>query len=92
MTKNYVVDARIKNSADKLYVGISENPEERVVYHNSKWGAKFTKYIPDFKIVFLEKYSNLVEAKRREIQIKKWRREKKEFLINRFQKHLSTKQ
>ena len=44
----------IKNSAEKLYVGITENPEDRVVYHNQKRGAKFTKYIPDFKIVFLE--------------------------------------
>ena len=40
----------IKNSANKLYVGITQNPNERVVYHNNKRGAKFTKYIPDFEI------------------------------------------
>ncbi len=68
----------IKNSADKLYIGITKNPEERLLYHNQKRGAKFTKYIPNFKIVFLEKYETLEQARKREIQIKKWRREKKE--------------
>jgi putative endonuclease len=81
----------IKNSADKLYIGISENPQERVVYHNSKLGARFTKYIPNFKIVFLEQYQTLLEARQREIQIKKWRREKKENLIEKYQKGLATK-
>ncbi|MBI2097594.1 MAG: GIY-YIG nuclease family protein [Candidatus Vogelbacteria bacterium] len=81
----------IKNSANKLYVGISENPEERVGFHNSRRGARFTKSKPDFKIVFLEEYSTLTEARQREIQIKKWRREKKENLINKYQKGLVTK-
>ena len=87
----------IKNSADKLYVGISENPQERVIYHNSKQGARFTAStslstgLSDFKIVFLEKYPTLTEARQREIQIKKWRREKKEMLVERFKKGLPTK-
>ena len=61
----------IKNSIDKLYVGITKNPEERACYHNSKRGAKFTKYVPDFKIVFLEQYLTLADARKREIQLKK---------------------
>ena len=76
----------IKNSVGKLYVGISENPEERLAYHNQKRGAKFTKHITTFKIVFLETYSTLAEARKREIQIKKWRREKKEALVERYRK------
>ena len=81
----------VKNSAGKLYVGISQNPDERVAYHNNRQGSKFTKYIPNHEIVFLEKYINMTEARQREIQIKKWRREKKEVLIVRYQKGLSTK-
>jgi putative endonuclease len=81
----------IKNSANKLYVGITKNPRERVIYHNQKRGANFTKYIPDFKIVFLEEYPTLTEAREREIQIKKWRREKKEHLIERYRQELPTK-
>jgi putative endonuclease len=76
----------IKNSLGKLYVGITENPEKRLAAHNSLCGAKFTKYIPDFKIVFLEKQNSLEQARKREIQIKKWRREKKETLINKYKK------
>ena len=81
----------IKNSADKLYVGITSNPEKRVSCHNQKRGANFTKYVSDFKIVFLEQYETLAQARKREIQIKKWRREKKEILIKRYQKELPTK-
>ena len=81
----------IKNSANKLYVGITEHPDERIQYHNSKMGARFTKYIPNFKIVFLEEYPTMAEARQREIQVKKWRREKKETLIERHQKGLPTK-
>ena len=81
----------IKNSGNKIYVGITNDPQSRVIYHNQKRGAKFTKYIPDFKIVFLEHYPTLAEARKREIQIKKWRREKKEVLIERYSIGLPTK-
>jgi putative endonuclease len=81
----------IKNSVDNLYIGITKNPYDRVKYHNQKRGAKFTKHIPNFKIVFLEKYENLQQARKREIQIKKWRRDKKEVLIERYTLGLETR-
>ncbi|MCX6788120.1 MAG: GIY-YIG nuclease family protein [Candidatus Kaiserbacteria bacterium] len=81
----------IRNDADKLYVGITTDPESRVRYHNARRGAHFTKYIPNFQIVFLESYKTLAESRKREIQVKKWRREKKEVLIEKFQKQLPTK-
>jgi len=95
----------IKNSANKLYVGVTNNPEKRLATHNSCRGAQFTASTsfhktqdkslstskPDFKIVFLEEYQNLTEARQREIQIKKWRRDKKEFLTGRYKRGLSTK-
>ncbi len=68
----------IKNSSGKLYVGVTEELNKRLYYHNTKQGANFTKYKSKFKMVFYEKYLNLTEARKREIQIKKWRREKKE--------------
>ena len=61
----------------KLYVGITENPKARLYYHNSKMGAEFTKGKAKFYLVFSEKYNTLNEARKREIQIKKWRRDKK---------------
>ena len=81
----------IKNSIGKLYIGVTDDPQQRLFEHNSKRGAKFTKYRSDFKIVFLEKYESLDKARQREIKIKKWRRDKKEFLISRYQKGLETK-
>ena len=81
----------IKNKYDKLYIGITENLKSRLYYHNTKQGAQFTKSKSRFYLVFSENYPTLVEARKREIQIKKWRRDKKELLIERFRKGLPTK-
>jgi putative endonuclease len=81
----------IRNNADKLYVGITKDPASRVRYHNAQRGAHFTKHIPTYSIVFLEQYLDMSSARKREIQIKKWRRDKKEILIARYQKGLPTK-
>ena len=81
----------IKNSYNNLYVGVTNNPERRIMEHNLKRGSDFTKIRSGFKIVFLEKYYSLTEARKREIQIKKWRREKKDFLIDKYERGLSTK-
>ncbi len=81
----------ILNSENKLYVGVTENPQARLKYHNEERGAQFTKRIPTFKIVFLEEHAAATDARKREIQIKKWRREKKEILIDRYKNGLPTK-
>ena len=71
----------LRNPKNHLYVGCTGNVEERVIRHNSGDGAEFTKRNKDFKFVYQEKFSTLLEARRRENQIKGWRREKKENLI-----------
>jgi predicted GIY-YIG superfamily endonuclease len=80
----------IRDFDNRLYVGVSEDPHKRLHDHNMKRGASFTK-IGNFSIVFLEKYLTFSEARKRENQIKRWRREKKDFLINRYAKGLETK-
>ena len=82
----------IKNAYGKLYVGITKNPNKRLHFHNTEQGALFTKTNSKFKIVFCEKYATVIEARKRETQIKKWRREKKELLIKRYGEGLPTKQ
>ena len=82
----------IKNDFQKLYIGIAINPEVRLNHHNTRRGAQFTEGKAKFKIVFLESYPTMLEARKREIQIKKWRREKKELLIERYTKGLPTRQ
>ncbi len=81
----------IKNSSGKLYIGVTEDLNKRLYYHNTKQGANFTKYKSKFKLVFYEEYTTLAETRKREIQIKKWIREKKENLIKRFNSELPTK-
>lgn len=82
----------IKNAYDKLYIGITEDLNKRLYFHNARQGALFTKTESKFKIVFYEEYRTLAEAHQREVQIKKWRREKKEILVERYNKNLPTKQ
>lgn len=81
----------IKNEYDNLYVGVTDNPIRRLIEHNSKRGSNFTKTKDEFKIVFLEEHVTLSNARQREIQIKKWRRDKKEFLIEKYKNNLLTK-
>jgi putative endonuclease len=80
----------IKDSKNRLYIGVTRNLNMRLSYHNTKRGSAFTKS-GNYKIVFSEEYLTLTEARKREIQIKKWRRDKKEKLIERFEKGLLTK-
>ncbi|MBN2093884.1 MAG: GIY-YIG nuclease family protein [Candidatus Zambryskibacteria bacterium] len=81
----------IKNSVGKLYVGVTDNPQQRLKEHNSKRSAQYTSRIPTYKIVFLEEYPSMSAARKREIQIKKWRRDKKEILVERYKNGLETK-
>lgn len=80
----------VQNNRGKLYVGVSESPYNRLKEHNTQRGSVFTKS-GKFRVVFKEEYPTLAEARKREVQIKKWRRDKKETLIERFKKGSSTK-
>lgn len=80
----------IKNDDNKIYTGLTDNPQKRLDYHNKNRGAYFTKNQKPFKIVLLEEYETLDKARKREIQIKNWRRDKKEKIIERYKKGLPT--
>jgi predicted GIY-YIG superfamily endonuclease len=80
----------IRDLNNRLYIGVSNNPKQRLHDHNHKAGAKFTSSV-NFKIILLEEYITFKEARLREIQIKKWRRDKKEMLIERYMNKMSTK-
>lgn len=82
----------MRNNLYQIYVGITQNPDVRERTHNTKQGAQFTKHSTTFSIVFLEEHATLASARKREIQIKKWRREKKVALIERYKKGLPTRE
>ncbi len=60
---------------DTLYVGCTNNLERRLKEHNgSKKGAKYTMWRRPVSLVYKETYETLLEARRRELEIKSWRR------------------
>jgi len=73
----------ILECADKsLYVGCTNNLEKRLRQHNdSKSGAHYTKIRRPVVLKYFEPFPTLKEARRRESEIKGWRRDKKLDLI-----------
>ena len=67
---------------DSLYVGCTNNLNRRIKQHNdSKWGAHYTKIRRPVTLLYSETFQTLPEARRREIEIKGWHRDKKLALI-----------
>lgn len=67
-------------SDESLYAGTCVNLEEREAKHNAGTGAKYTRSRLPVKIVYHEEFETLSEARKREAEIKKWPKEKKEEL------------
>ncbi|WP_300663023.1 GIY-YIG nuclease family protein [Fluviicola sp.] len=59
-------------SKDKFYVGVSENPTERLKKHNAK-NKGFTNQAKDWEIVFLKEFETKSEALTFEKKIKAWK-------------------
>lgn len=75
----------LRFSNNSLYIGQTNNLDQRLKDHHSKTSraAKFSKENGEFKLVYSENYPTLLEAMRREKQLKGWTRAKKEALIKR---------
>jgi putative endonuclease len=73
----YVV--RCKDNS--LYSGMTNTLEERVKKHNEGNGAKYTSTHKPVTLVYSERYGNSSEAKKREQEVKRWPKSKKEQLI-----------
>lgn len=66
-----------------LYVGVTSDLRSRIYEHKShKYPKSFTARYNIEYCIYFEFFSWIVEAIAREKEIKKWRREKKEILIN----------
>ncbi len=69
----------ILECADKtLYVGSTNNLERRLLEHNnSKKGAHYTKIRRPVILKYSENFSTFSESRKREAELKRWRRDKK---------------
>ena len=71
----------LRGSRNHLYIGVTHDINDRILRHQRGDGAEFTKRNQVFELVYSENFTSLSEARKRESQIKGWRREKKENLI-----------
>jgi putative endonuclease len=70
---------RLRSGA--LYIGASEDLEQRLEDHASGQACRTTHLDPPAFFLRLEIYSNFSEARSREAQLKRWTRAKKEALV-----------
>jgi predicted GIY-YIG superfamily endonuclease len=72
----------LKCSDGSYYVGSATNLDDRVDRHNQGRGSSYTAKRRPVQLVYHEKLGSLDDAMKRERQLKKWSRAKKEALIN----------
>jgi putative endonuclease len=77
----YIVTNKIKTV---LYIGVTNDLQRRIYEHENGLLPGFTKKYNCHFLVYYEHFQNINDAIEREKEIKKWRREKKENLINGF--------
>ncbi len=73
----------LRTSANTLYIGQTNDLERRLKEHREKTSksAKYVRYFDSFKLVYQETLTTRPEAMKREWQLKKWTRVKKEELV-----------
>jgi predicted GIY-YIG superfamily endonuclease len=71
----------LRTLSNTPYIGVTQALQQRVDAHNRGGGAGWTKVHLGAQIVYSESYPTLGLARKREIQLKRWSRAKKEALI-----------
>jgi putative endonuclease len=72
----------LKCSDDSFYVGQTSDLEKRIETHNAGNGPKYTSVRRPVSLLYFESYNSQNEAVKREKQLKKWSRAKKQALID----------
>ncbi|HKV14000.1 MAG TPA: GIY-YIG nuclease family protein [Reyranella sp.] len=68
-------------SGNAMYIGVTNNLENRLSEHRSGTGSQFAKKYRATRLVYVEEYDNPNDAIAREKQLKGWRRERKNELV-----------
>lgn len=74
----------LASDSGTLYIGTTNNLLRRCYEHKNNLVDGFSKKYSCHKLIYFEEYLDLRDALNREKQLKKWRREKKEYLIAKF--------
>ena len=81
MHNSYYVYIMSNTYDTTVYIGVTNDIERRIAEHKSGVIAGFTQKYCCHKLVYYEQYSDINQAIEREKKLKKWRREKKDWLI-----------
>ena len=82
--KQYHVYILASKKYGTLYTGVTSNLIKRVYEHKNKFVERFTKKHNVHHLVYFEIHNDISEAITREKQIKKWNRQWKINLIDKF--------
>ena len=66
---------------DSLYAGITKDLKRRAAEHNEGTGAKYTRSRRPVTLVWWERFGSKSAAAKREAEVKKWGKSRKERLI-----------
>lgn len=64
-----------------MYIGVTNNLQRRLYEHKNKLVDGFTQRYNVHKLVYFEQYSEINDALKREKQLKRWARAKKNLLV-----------
>ena len=82
MYNTYYTYIMSSNNNSTLYIGVTNDLERRVAEHKSGSGSVFTRKYHCHKLVYFETFSDIEKAIAREKQLKGWKRERKDALID----------
>ena len=73
----------LRTSANTLYIGQTNNLKKRLEEHKNKppKSAKYIRYFTSFELAYTETFPTRQEAMKRERELKRWPRKKKDSLI-----------
>jgi len=71
----------LRLKSGQLYIGSTTDLDHRFADHTSGRACRTTKLDPPLKIVYSESLPTFSDARKREAQIKRWSRAKKEALV-----------
>ena len=72
----------LRLESGKLYIGATTDLDQRCNEHSKGKACRTTKLDPPVALIHSEEFETNVEARRREAQVKRWSRAKKEALVS----------
>ena len=72
----------LRLNSGQIYIGSTTDLDRRVEEHYSGHACRTTKLDPPIKLIYSEPLTTFSEARKREAQIKRWTRAKKEALVS----------